>query len=250
MFLKQKRIHFIIVGVQKAGTSAIHNYLSQHQSIFMPDKKELHYFDRLQSTRLFNTYKAYHKYFDFSSNKLLGEATPIYCYWKNSLERIKKYNPNIKLILILRNPIDRAYSHWNMEYARGFEKRSFLQAIKEEIQEIETNTYVPHKVKSYVDRGLYSSQVKKMYSLFEKKNTYVDFYFNLKKDEKLFMDSILHFLEVDTGNYVFKKKKVNKFSYERSISNDEKKILTTFYRNDIRQLEKLVNINLDCWLHD
>ena len=60
-------------------------------------------------------------------HKIIGEATPIYMYWKNAIKRIYNYNSDMKLILVLRNPIDRAFSHWNMEVHRKREDRTFLE---------------------------------------------------------------------------------------------------------------------------
>ena len=63
---------------------------------------------------------------------MIGEATPIYIYWKKAIERLVRYNPNIKLIIVLRNPITRAYSHWNMMRNRNKENLSFVDAIAAE----------------------------------------------------------------------------------------------------------------------
>ena len=132
------RIDFIIAGTQKGGTTALDEYFRTHQSICMAHKKEVHFFDE---DRYFEkkspNYSKYHKYFspnDYS--QVIGEATPIYMYWNKAIERIHVYNPQIKLIIILRNPIDRAFSHWNMERDKGRESRTFLKAILDEASKI------------------------------------------------------------------------------------------------------------------
>ena len=103
---KDKKIDFIIIGTQKGGTSALDHYLRQHPEIGMGKKKEIHFFD---DEKIFSktdiNYNKYHDYFDFSiEKKVYGEATPIYIYWDQSCKRIWKYNKDIKLIAILRNP--------------------------------------------------------------------------------------------------------------------------------------------------
>ena len=113
-------VNFLICGTQKGGTSALDAYLREHPEICMADKKEVHFFD---NKKFFNKnkpdYSKYHSFFNpQSSHKLLGETTPIYMYWHDSPRRIWQYSPNMKIIVILRNPIDRAYSHWNMERSK------------------------------------------------------------------------------------------------------------------------------------
>ena len=126
------RIDFIIAGTQKGGTTALDEYFRSHQNICMADKKEVHFFDE---DRYFEkkspNYSKYHKYFspnDYS--QVIGEATPIYMYLSKAIERIHVYNPQIKLIIILRNPIDRAFSHWNMENSGVLQMIDFLQSLK------------------------------------------------------------------------------------------------------------------------
>ena len=129
---KGRKVDFIIAGVQKSGTTALFSYLCEHNEICMSDKKEIHFFDRRRYFILFPNYLFYHSNFsNFKSQKLIGEATPIYIYWKKAIERLVRYNPNIKLIIVLRNPITRAYSHWNMMRNRNFNKEnlSFVDAI-------------------------------------------------------------------------------------------------------------------------
>ena len=107
---KQKRLDFLGIGVAKAGTSALHDYLIQHPQIGMGDTKEIHFFNRSQHYLLPNWfYFRYHRHFNFKSGKkVYGEITPIYLYWRSAAARIWEYNPEIKLIAILRNPLDRA----------------------------------------------------------------------------------------------------------------------------------------------
>ena len=138
LFLKKKldfKVGFIICGTQKGGTTALDFYLRLHNQICMADKKEVHFFDKdelFQRNKL--DYSHYHSFFTpNSSHKIIGEATPIYMYWKNVVKRIYSYNPFIKLILVLRNPARRAFSHWNMETQRKRENRTFWKAINEEI---------------------------------------------------------------------------------------------------------------------
>ena len=129
------KVDFIIAGTQKGGTSALDAYLRLDPQICLPHKvKEVHFFE---ADPLFDTgepdYRLYHAFFKPRSwHRLVGEATPGYMYCEDVPRRIHAYNPDMKIILSLRNPIDRAFSHWNMNKKRGFEPLSFGDAIRGE----------------------------------------------------------------------------------------------------------------------
>src|SRR5687768_5412221 len=109
------RLNFLVMGAQKSGTTALAYFLMQHPEIYMPPDKEVHFFDndRLFRGRSAVDYRAYHNALNVPPGaRMVGEATPIYMYWKPAPKRIKQYNPVTKMIFILRNPIDRAYSHY------------------------------------------------------------------------------------------------------------------------------------------
>lgn len=100
---------FIGIGVQRAGTTRIYELLKQHSEICMPTyRKEVHYFDRYYH----KGERWYRSLFDHCKGKIVGEITPAYIYDEKCAERIHKLLPDVKLIAILRNPIDRAYSQF------------------------------------------------------------------------------------------------------------------------------------------
>ena len=100
--IKGRKVDFVIAGVQKSGTTALFSYLCEHHDICMSDKKEIHFFDYNRYFLLLPNYLIYHSNFSsFKSQKLIGEATPIYIYWNGAIERLSRYNPNIKIILVL-----------------------------------------------------------------------------------------------------------------------------------------------------
>ena len=129
-----RKVDFAICGTQKGGTSALDAYLREHPEICMADVKEVHFFDTEKHfAREAINYSKYHSFFTpQKSHKILGEATPVYMYWPNAPQRLREYNPRMKLIILLRNPIERAYSHWNMQRTRGIDKLPFWDAIREE----------------------------------------------------------------------------------------------------------------------
>ncbi|MGB7755383.1 MAG: hypothetical protein WBL23_04905, partial [Salinisphaera sp.] len=97
---------------------------------------------------------------------VFGEATPIYMYWHDAPRRMWEYNPNMKLIVVLRNPIDRAFSHWNMEKSRNAESLSFWDAIQNEEPRCKEALPYQHRTYSYVDRGFYLEQLRRLWRYF------------------------------------------------------------------------------------
>jgi len=160
------KVNFLICGVQKGGTTAMYNYLSGHPEVFLVKRKEAHFFD---FERFFQTaqidYSIYHSLFNPTpQQRVLGESTPIYMYWHEAPKRIWQYNPDMKLIAVLRNPIDRAYSHWNMEYDRKTDSLPFWEALQSEAQRCREALPYQHRVYSYVDRGFYTEQLRRLWT--------------------------------------------------------------------------------------
>lgn len=109
------RVSFLIAGVQKGGTTALFRYLEALGPVAMAPVKETHFFDDEKSVDwAAPDYAAYHAQFPAFDGRPRGEATPIYIYWPHSLARIARYNPAMKLILLFRDPVERAWSQWNL----------------------------------------------------------------------------------------------------------------------------------------
>ena len=164
---EQPRVNFIIAGVQKGGTTALFDYLSEEPGLALADVKEVHFFDDEARDWCSPDYGAYHARFPAPDGRLRGEATPIYLYWPDSLERIAAYNPAMRLIVMLRDPVERAWSHWRMEYARGVERQPFAWCIRQGRQRLfESEPWGHHREYSYVERGFYGEQLERLYELF------------------------------------------------------------------------------------
>ncbi|MEO2059136.1 MAG: sulfotransferase [Mesonia sp.] len=250
-YFKDFKLDFIIIGVQKAGTSALHSYLDDHSNIAMSRPKELHFFDDdkyfLNIKPNYNILKSFFPK-KISKNKIYGEATPIYFYWNNCLERIYKYNKKIKLILILRNPIDRAFSHWNMEVSKNNETRSFEECVKKEIRQINSGKKKKHRVNSYVERGLYYEQLNHLFSIFEKDQIFIVKYENFLNDNFIILNEICEFLGLPLINAKqLNKKRENKIVYQSTINSEIKKELIDYFLPNIQNLEKELGWDCNDW---
>ena len=150
-------VQFLIAGTQKGGTTALADYLRQHQALFIPAVKELHFFDDESldwKSPQEDLYRSYHDAFRGApAGSTWGDATPIYSYWWPAMARIWAYNPAMRLILCLRNPVERAYSHWAMETGRNWDALPFAEAIQTESERCSRALPQQHRVFSYVSRG-------------------------------------------------------------------------------------------------
>ena len=162
-----RRIDFIVMGAQKAGTTALFDHLSDDPALGLSKVKEVHFFDNDALDWATPDYGPYHDQFDWTGEQIRGEATPIYVYWPGSLERIAAYRSDIKLILMLRDPVERAWSHWRMEAAWGVEPLAFAQAIRRGRQRLFSGEpWGHHREYSYVERGFYGDQLDRVLRLF------------------------------------------------------------------------------------
>lgn len=176
---------YLIIGAEKCGTTSLYEYLLRHPNIIPAKGKEISYFDN-KFRNGFGWYKTFFPSLlnkkcnqNFLKNKIIsGEATPRYLNHPHAPKRVLKLLPKIKLIVLLRNPVDRAYSHYQMEVIRGREKLSFEKAIEcekerisEEFQKMEIDdTYYSRKYYwfSHLEAGIYIKQLKRWMGLFPK----------------------------------------------------------------------------------
>lgn len=243
-------IDFLVIGAQKSGTTALYEMLKKHSEIDMSHKKEIHFFDNdlhfaEESGVDYTKYNS--KLPDFSKDKIRGEITPIYMYWEPSAQRIKDYNPNIKLIAILRNPIERAYSHWQMEKSRGKENLAFEQALKQEKNRLACTHPQQHRVYSYTDRGFYSKQIERLNQLFSADQVLYIRYEDFLQSPDLVFRNICKFLGVSQPLVPIQSEKVHCGNYDSDITRECTDLLNRVYEEEYRKLEKLLNWKLDSW---
>ncbi len=175
--LNKPVLDFMIVGAQKCGTTALSRFLSQHPDVCLSRVKETHLFDGPLLTGFASVDEVnalQRPFFDhYQSETVVGEATPIYLYWPRIAPLLARYNPRLKLIVLLRDPVDRAVSQHAMEKHRGGERRSLLAALVLEPLRLwwhrrDLSESSKLRVYSYVDRSRYSKQMKNLYKFFPK----------------------------------------------------------------------------------
>jgi hypothetical protein len=283
--------NFIVIGAYKSGTTSLYNYLRQHPEIFMSRIKEPNFFahekkakmmrEEGKEVRVIDNMDSYQDLFKKVTNeKAIGEASPIYLGTPLAAKRIKETIPDVKLIAILRQPVDAFYSDHNM---RIRESRKLENDFRERFMDIE------NRIRSGKISGpMYYSQLKTYYDLFDASQIKVYLFEDLIKNSSAVFQDIFRFLGVDDTfrpdmsetynpgglpknqklgeiltNLLKKKKLIKKVPFLRKallrlqqantvkfppLSPDLRRELTSIFREDIQNLQKLIGRDMNAWL--
>ena len=266
---------FLIIGAPKSGTTSLFHYLSQHSKIIPPEYKEPAFF----SWHYDKGYAWYLSKFPNKLkklNKLTFEATPLYLYFPDSPVIIKQYLPQAKFIVILRNPIERAFSHWNFynnsEYVNETnyrinnlkDNRKFNEAINEEL-----NGEIKSEVHAYLKTGYYLEQIQRYFAHFNSDQfLFLDFN-DLEKYLPKVMMEICDFLGVenefqnakydrtskkyiavanDNNNLTDRKTKFSKYNVNKSEHKMSEQLylqLTNHFKLKNEGLNEMIGINFE-----
>jgi hypothetical protein len=206
--------HFLIIGSPKAGSTALHDALAQHPDLFLSTPKEPKFFmcdqrppdpahqrgpgDAHSAREWVWDRPAYEKLFDAAPDgKLRGESTPFYLWDTDAHRRIHALIPDVKMIAVIRDPVDRAYSNWCHLWCDGLEPEGdFLTACRLEPERIEAG-YAPFW--RYLETGLYGRQLEHLYGIFPRDQVFVLRYRQLIDSTAETLDRICEFLGVPAG---------------------------------------------------
>jgi hypothetical protein len=287
---------FLVIGANKASTTSLHNYLNQHPDIFMSPIKEPMFFvydgketpedapDRVtRKAYIVNNIKDYKLLFaEAGSQKERGESSTAYLSSSSIIaDRIKSYVPNIKLICILRNPIERAYSGYRFHVGSGVEKRTFQAAMKNQLNP-KTNDRKPQ---AYFHLGLYAEHIERYIHKFGSSKMKVYLYEDWCDSPQAVLRDIYQYLDIDPdfiNNFSQKlnvsikndlgyikwhriaqlpwmrvlpetfrrliRKSVTAVFNRSQLTPEIRNQLICFYHDDIKKLEGIINRDLSHWL--
>jgi hypothetical protein len=246
---------YLIIGVQKAATTSLYFYLRQHPDIASVRKKEIHFFDE----NYFRGIRWYRSFFPLITSKIqrqlrgrkliAGEASPYYIAHPLAAQRIAKDIPSAKLIVLLRNPVNRAYSEYQMRVRQGIETLSFEDAIAKEnertageVEKLIANpsySSLPHRHYSYIARSIYADQLTHWFKYFPRDQFLIIQSEALLKSSETVMSEIFSFLEVPVVK-VKSDELYHHIPYE-SLSPELRTRLTEFFRPHNERLYQLIN---------
>jgi len=194
-----RHLNIIVGGVQKAGTTSLYHYFLGHNGLRAPVRKELHFFDDERVDWNRPDYNLLHAKLGSRDDERPGfDITPIYLFWPPSLERIHAYNPLCRLIFIFRDPIERAWSHWRMERRRHRDDMPFGHAIRQGRDRLKSATPLDPawRIFSYVERGFYTEQLRRLFELFPREQILLLRSADLQRDHVAVLNRIASFLGI------------------------------------------------------
>lgn len=294
--------NFFIIGAGGCGTTSLYHYLRQHPQVFMCPVKEPNFFstpneefclttplEGHKRKKIASSLDEYQALFRDASNEIaIGEASPSYISTLTTPNRIRQVVPDAKLVAILKNPVDRAYTAYKRHFQRGQEPiTDFNEALRQELVRIQDDW---HPQFFYKLKGFYYEQLKQYFEVFDKDNIRVYLYEDLIGDPVSMMQDLFQFLGVDktfvpdmsrkyNASYIPKNQFLSSFLekptlvksilkpllsekiYQRVFDNfkawnetksqllpDTRKQLTQEYWEDITKLQCLIHRDLSKWL--
>ena len=254
------KVAFLVAGAVKCGTTALDHFLRQHPGIAMPLEKEVHFFDvDMAFPQWGPMYDVYHSYYPAAADGVVrGEATPTYMYSDVALDRIRAYNPAMKIIVLLRSPAERAYSHYRMmrrftvnepDEWRMKEDRPFWLALLTEKRRVTSDWRkdFPSAFYSYayVARSRYASSVTSLRERFPRDQLLFLQTNDLRDRHDETMQRILGFIGVD-ASVVPGATSVGAGDYG-SLPKLYRRYLVARCRRDVETLEALLGWDLTDW---
>jgi|SaaInlStandDraft_2_1057019.scaffolds.fasta_scaffold08118_3 hypothetical protein len=243
---------YLIIGAVKSGTTSMYSYLIQHPDIEPALTKQIHFFDQFYG-RGIKWYKSNFPIKLSMNKKITGEATPFYFIHPDAPKRIHELIPNVKLIIMLRNPIDRAFSHYQMEYRHEKEKCSFEDALENENSRIEgqfekllnDSNYYNHDFfsRSYCHTGMYYNHLKRWMNIFPKEQCFIIDSDRFNEEPDLWYNKTLKFLN-QKEFHLEEYKKMKKAKYS-PVKDQTRKKLQEFFEPYNEKLYKLIDFNFN-----
>lgn len=196
--------NLFIVGAVKSGTTSLYAYLKQHPDIFFPEMKEPHFFTKpapSEAQKHLITFVAdeagYRCLYERASDvRFRGDASPSYLWSPQAAAGIAAVSPQARIIVILRDPIERAYAQYLMDYSEGAVDRTFFEALQIDWGRPDKGWGVSQL---YVELGLYTEQIRRYRALFGRERVLILLLEDLKKDPYAVLARIARFLDIPEG---------------------------------------------------
>jgi len=213
--------NFMCLGAAKSGTTTLYDILRQHPDIYIPAFKEPHFFDIPENYK--NGIEWYKRnYFRNANKKIIADFTPSYFFEKEAPKRIfKNLGRDMKFLVVFRNPVDRAYSHYLHSKRDDHESENFEKSLELEVSRLKKHEnqsdYLSYLRHSYVHQGLYAQMIDRYLQYFSLDNfLFIHFDDELLQERELTINRILEFLEIDSSILLRTDIRSNPSSQEKS----------------------------------
>jgi Sulfotransferase family len=314
---EQKLPNFFIVGAAKSGTTSLYEYLKLHPQVYMAPIKETHHFSTdIDNTKFRSNYARslnkdlsrflesdmkdgiFHAFVkddgeyallfkNVIDETAIGEVTNSYLFSTEAAKNIRLQFPQAKIIMMLRNPADRAFSHYLMDLRIGYETENFMQAVKKDMARNPKGWGISN---CYIEIGMYYEQVKRYMETFPASQLKIFLFNDFIKSPSATMKEIFSFLDVDpevaidyskkfNPSFIPKNKLVSQLNRQKRVKDwlksrlpksiksrfkktlytdqnlpkmkpEERVFLNGIFKNDIEELSKLIHRDLSTWLQE
>lgn len=191
--------NLFIVGTPKAGTTSIHDNLASVNGIYMSRVKEPHYFSdigrNVPSVEPLGENEYYALFEDVTSEVIIGESSVSYLHDPAAPNKIKESCPNSKIVVMLRNPVHRLYSHWLMDFREGVTSLPFKHAVDKDYESTDKGFGTSHM---YIECSMYAEAVMRYVNIFGRDRVFVGFFEDYVEDGDAFMRRLVEWLESPT----------------------------------------------------
>jgi hypothetical protein len=246
--------NFLIIGAAQCGTTTLHSHLREHPDIYLPASKrpEPHFFLKGDEyARGLSHYSERH-FSEWHGQTAVGEISTSYIYHEAVAERIRMHLPKVKLIAILRNPVDRAYSNYWHTVKSGLETLSFEEAVlteRERTAGILDRFWREVQPYAYVGRGFYYKQLSSYLRYFRRERMLILLFDDLVGRPAGVLRDIFGFLGIDEGVVPSSLDRVENrlTSADARMRPETRRKLLEWYREDTERLSNLLNRDLGCW---
>ena len=195
---------FIIIGAGRSGTTFLYYHLQQHPEIHLKSSKrpEPHFFARKSEYEKGLAYYSPRYFSEWGGEPCVGEASTSTLYSLEAPSRMARDLPEVRLVCLLRNPVDRMFSEYRNSVAHGWEDVDFEQALRLEAERLRCPIDEYHRElepKAYVKRGLYAQHLRRWYEHFPRARIFVGLFEELREEPRAFLRSVFGFLGVDAS---------------------------------------------------
>ena len=228
--------NFIIIGTVRSGTTSLYYNICDHPSILPADYDEIGFFDSNYQLginwyrSMFPTEKKMNEVKMKTGYAITGEDTPFYFWKREAIKRIFDDLPNVKIIAIFRNPVDRAYSNYNLGIRAKTEKLTFEDAIDDEMKFLDIHTFrdTINRKRSYLTKGMYEKQINFWLDIFPKEKIHVLSTEDMKQNPQDTLKKIFQFLGIP--EYAIKNPQEQKVAKYEEMNVETRKKLLDFYK--------------------
>lgn len=250
--MNRTKATFAVVGVRRSGTTSLAHSLSRHPLIRLCNSEDSGFFAK---DKLFEKGNPSSSFSSMASTysgaqMIWGDVCPDYIFHTPSIARLSHYNPSIKLITILRNPAERAFSDWQYATYKGWEDRPFMTAIQEELnarhQPSAAQDQLNVMTSSYLARSMYGEQIQSLIQYFDPHQLLFIRSDDFKYDTPVIMYRVFQFLNVPYEEVDCTAQNVG--FYHLSISAPDYNSVIKLFEDDIYLTEELLGWNCNEWL--